>query len=91
MHVELGRPSSGLQVAPHASEAKGSFINGKLTERPQFTIDDEEPPAGTAVFTAKQPLSPSHLALVAQLDQTRALTYNYGGTHRGHSGPERPF
>lgn len=91
MHGELGLPSSGLQMAPHASEAEGSFINGKLTERPQFTIDDGEAPARTAAFTAKQPLSPSHLALVAQAEQTRALTYNYGGTHRGHRGPGRPF
>lgn len=76
MRGGFGRPSSGLQVAPHASEAKGSFINGKLTERPQFTTDDEEPRAGMAVFTAKQPFSPSHLALVARPERTRALTYN---------------
>lgn len=72
MQGGLGQPSSGLQVTPHASEAKGSFINGKLTERPQFAIDDEEPGAATA----KQHFSPSHLALVARPDRTQALTYN---------------
>lgn len=37
----LGLASRGLQVAPNASGASGRFINGKLTERPHFSIDDK--------------------------------------------------
>lgn len=37
----LGLASRGLQVAPRVSGASGTFINGKLTERPHFGIDDK--------------------------------------------------
>lgn len=50
----LGLTSRGHQVAPHASGVRGRFINGELTERPQFTIDKVESLPQTAGFTMRQ-------------------------------------
>lgn len=51
----LGLASRGLQVALHVSGASGRFINGKLTQRPHFSIDDKvESLPQTAGFPLRQ-------------------------------------
>lgn len=87
----LGLPSRRLQVAPHVSGVCGRFINGKLTERPQSTIDDKaESLPRTAGFTLRQAFLITSLTsgISGKPDQlSNELQFNR--RNWGYHGPER--